>query len=1107
MPSLKQLKQFQSLMKKIGKENEIRAREQLPADDFSLPDHEPGPVSPRKARKTQPDADISVPAGASSAPPPPPLPEENEANKALLRGLGTADNEDDFPNNEKNGDKETDEDQKDAQGGGEAGGETSDTDDGSDNADSDFGFDFSDFLNSMPDDTENKAENDSDSDENQTEHEEAVSGKAAEEDAPHGIVQDELHTPESFDDEFNTPFEEQAADSLKGNPETPAEKADEKEKIEEDPGSGGDFDLDFSDLNIDLAASENDDIDPPEDELAPPENEDHDQKNILDDKFFTGMEDLEEEAADKAGQELQKTTQESPAQPPAGNGYIPPDLNVGVSEEEMNSLFSDIVHDEEIATEPEIQTLVQDNDIFEQEDEIKSEDDHRDSAFDHFDLGGGTSNLDNLPDIETLGIRLPDENAEAEMVPISEINLSEEDVQALLKTLAKYPLNIRIACEEAIGEDNFPPAQLKPLIELLIDGGSAQETARLLGKLLKKRVSVPKGFKTGEELEEERRSFNYIFIHRFLPVARLALILAVLALSIAYLSYQFIYRPLNAENLYEKGYELILSGEAPNYVRANQYFSDAFEIHKVKDWFYAYAERFRDERQYVYAEQKYDQLLRIYPHDKKGALDYAGMEGFYLQNYEKADKIIRQEILDYSVDDKDGLLALGDINLDWGETDSSRYEEARAAYARILSIYGYTDPVLERMLRYFILTDKLVDVLPLQKKFMADKKSKVSASTFAELGGYLLDKRFELPQGVPDENIARIEGIKDVLLRAEKTDPNLPEAHYQLARYYHFYDFPLEERIALENASSAFDQARLETRKRSGYRIDTQRRLSQLMLKEHEFISAENALVKGVNLYEDAVSRRLLTRNPEYGRLYADLGDIEYFAKTGDMKKAEQYYLDSEANGWIPPEIEYRLGAVYYRQSEFPKAFQRLFNVSKEIPPNRKLLNTLGLTSFLNSDFFASQAYYQRLLAMLHRDRDRIPLVLPDNVPEHRALLERIMIAENNMGVTLNALAKQTGKNSYRVSALAMFSEAARVWDALGRDQKTMIRPGRLDPALPGASLPYLNIRNTLYPTDSEQNQMFMRLDADVLEPSEWEERMASIYSYEQAKLREAAGS
>jgi hypothetical protein len=1081
MPSLAQLKQFQNLMGTVGKEDEFRAKNGLPSDDYTLPDREPAPLpaaaappppapEPPPAPPQEPPKPVTPPppskpvtppepaapktpaprpAASPPAPPKPVTPPEPAPPPELP---GTPDLE--AANDEGTG----------------------------------LDFDFGDFLNSKPDDTDALPPIDDDipfDDEipletppaagesespgltDDFDFSDLVLDGAPDTEAPVTTVSPEAAPagesapPDDgaagFDDSF---FDSFGDDAVGEAPVT-----------DTDPFAG----LDMTGLSPDAAAGLEDDID----ELK-------DKPYTTEDDEFLGNIKL-----DASDEEISSLFPDAPvAEEPSVTPRVTPSVTPMATPEAappdapLDAPFADP------AVEPVVTSLDSLDAAFDAAPvDAPADDTGGGDPFDSFDLGGEPpSPAENLPDIDDLNLNLP---KEGEVPAIEEVSLTEEELKALINTLATYPLNVRIACEETIAEQVIPPAQLSELVKLLIAGSSAHDAAKLLSKILKKTITVPKGYKTGEELEEEQASFAYIFIHKFLPFARIAFVVALLAASVVYLSWQFIYKPLAADSLYKRGYELILSGEPNNYTIANQYFNDAFGIHRVKDWFYKYAERFRDERQYLHAEDKYEMLLRVYPHDKKGALDYAAMEAYYLRNYEKADRIVRREILDYSIDDRDGLLALGDVNLAWGEIDKARYEEAREAYARHLAIYGFSDPVLERMMLYFIRTDKLVDVLPLQRHFMGSPKSKIGASSLAELGGYLLDKRFEVPNGVPDENVEHIEGIKDILLRAAKLDGTLPEPHYHLARYYEFYGDPVNERVTLEAASRAFDNAKLETPTRVRYRVDTQRKLAGLMMEAREFIPAENALVKGVNIYEDAVSRRVLARAPEYGRLYADLGDIEYFAKTGDMARAGRYYLDSEANGWMPPEIEYRLGAAWYRQGAFHNALERFFNVSKDIPFNRKLLNTLGVVSFVNSDYFASEAYYKRLLTMLRRDRDRLPIVLPDNVPEHRVLLERMMIAENNMGVTMNALAGRAGKPSYRSEALGMFSESARIWDALERDQKTMVRPGLTDPALPGASLPYLNIRQTLYPVSGESAQMFARIDADVLDPSVWEERMS----------------
>jgi tetratricopeptide (TPR) repeat protein len=677
---------------------------------------------------------------------------------------------------------------------------------------------------------------------------------------------------------------------------------------------------------------------------------------------------------------------------------------------------------------------------------------------------------------------------EAPVEEVEEIQLSSEELDSFQKTLTSYPLNLRIACEELIAEQAVAPDLMSKLIKLLIQGASAKETAALAGKILGRTISIPKGFekKTGAALEAEQASFAYIFVHNFLPVLRLFLIIALVGVSLSYLIYQFIYTPLRANSIYKIGYERIESGE---YARANERFREAFSIHPVKDWFYRYAEAFRDARQYINAEKKYDELLYYYPRDKKAVLDYAAMETYYRYNYKKADDLLRRNILDYSVYDKEALLALGDNNLAWGEIEKSRYEDAREAYALLLERYGWTDPVLERMMKYFIRTDNLKEVLPLQGYFMGSSKRKISPASLAELGGYLLDKRFEETPGVPSEYKEQVEGIRDILLAAIKANSSLPESFYHLARYYNYFGNFQDERLTLETAVKVFDNAPEESAHRVNYRIETQRRYAQILTNAREFFSAEAELIKGINLYKDALARQILTESSEFGKLYADLGDLAYFTQGGDMELALQYYLESEKLGWTPPEMLYRMGSAYYQQRQWGPALERFFTAAAALPLNRRILYALGNVSYMRGNYFAAQGYYSRLLNLLETERSRFPLLSPNDRPEHMELAERLMVSQNNLGVTLEALAERPENSNYRARALGLYAESARAWDALTRNPDTMIRmrpvPNLLAP--PNISQAYLNSMNTLHPEPDYEPQIFVRIDKDVMEPSPWE--------------------
>jgi hypothetical protein len=114
-------------------------------------------------------------------------------------------------------------------------------------------------------------------------------------------------------------------------------------------------------------------------------------------------------------------------------------------------------------------------------------------------------------------------------------------------------------------------------------------------------------------------------------------------------------------------------------------------------------------------------------------------------------------------------------------------------------------------------------------------------------------------------------------------------------------------------------------------------------------------------------------------------------------------------------------------------------------------------------------------------------MLLPNERDDHLELLERIMVAQNNLGVTLESLTESTGDNVYRSDALGLYAESARAWDVLSRNPQTMIRPQVEDIGTPRTNQASLNSRNALYPTPGYRPKIYTQIDKDVLEPSWWE--------------------
>ena len=157
--------------------------------------------------------------------------------------------------------------------------------------------------------------------------------------------------------------------------------------------------------------------------------------------------------------------------------------------------------------------------------------------------------------------------------------------------------------------------------------------------------------------------------------------------------------------------------ESENFPQSETKFSEATKYQLIKKWFFRYAHGYRNHKQFIRAEQMYKNILYCFNFDKTAGLEYAEMETKDLANYEKSEEILLR-------DDADGILMLGDNYLEWAdEKNPEKYDEALKRYAELVQLYGPTDKYMARMMRYYIRTDNLKEVLNLKERFFPRPKS------------------------------------------------------------------------------------------------------------------------------------------------------------------------------------------------------------------------------------------------------------------------------------------------------------------------------------------------------------------------------------------------
>ncbi len=640
-------------------------------------------------------------------------------------------------------------------------------------------------------------------------------------------------------------------------------------------------------------------------------------------------------------------------------------------------------------------------------------------------------------------------------------HLTDSEYELFKKNLQSYPLNLRLAIDKVVINDEFTDVAIMEVLFKVVKKVSARKLATHLEKMLNISINVPLNYerRTVEQYEAYKLSIEYQLKNRIIPGTIAALVLGSVMYILFYLSATFIYKPIRAEMLYNDGYALI---ENDLYAQSEIKFNEALSYKVKKRWFFRYAQAYRDKNQYERARNMYNQLVLRFDYDKTAALEYARMELDDLANYERAAEITRRYVLDHHINDEEAMLLLGDIYLDWatslphGQEREDRFEHARLQYATLMDLFGQSDLYLSRMLRYFIRTDNLREVLTLKSYFLSTPKVVLEAQDLVELGGYLLEKRYGyLP---PSDEYLRgsIEDLRKVLELAIEADETIPEAHYNFARYFVFTDNRAQAIVALNNAITNFELTEKQSHERMLKHVNSYRLLGEIYIAQEEYLLAEEDFGSGIRLFEQAEQTTGLIGNEDVGMLYSNMGDLDYFI-SGDLDVALENYLHALENYNDTPSIRYKIGYIQYDGENYSGALNSFVKTAEQNSNDRNLLLALGNVLEIRDDDAASVSHYERLLAILNADRDRYGILFPQVRSDHAVIVDLYLKVTNNLGVALAKLADRTGNTALQTEALGHFSESLRAWDSLTRNQETMVR-------LEGSNLAEQNIRYLLYP-------------------------------------------
>ena len=700
---------------------------------------------------------------------------------------------------------------------------------------------------------------------------------------------------------------------------------------------------------------------------------------------------------------------------------------------------------------------------------------------DEFGMENGDFEIPGFSDVDTVEvnkngkIKVPEaekkEQDEEDNNNLPPNTLSDEQYAKFIKNLSSYPLNVRIAVEELVVKNEFTDEAEFEIIKKVLKKVSARQLAAELEKMLDISIPVPRDFerRTAEEYEAYKQSFQYQLKNKIIPGAIVSVAAVIVCFFLFEFAKNFIYKPARASMLYKQGYALLESEDFP---QSETKFNEATKYSLQRKWFFNYARGYRNHKQYIRAEQMYKNILYCFNHDKTGGLEYAAMELNDLANYEKVENILLRQVLDFHVNDQDGILLLGDNYLEWAtEKDSSKFDDARRCYSDLIQLYGNNSSKMDlfssRMMRYFIRTDNLLEVLTLKERFYPRKKS-LSAEDWTDLSGYLLEKLYG-PLAPADEYLrSKIEDVKDMLVTAVKADSSNPVAHYNIAKYYINTNNSFYAKSSLNNAINAFEKTESHKRKDIYRFIDSYRLLGEEYTQEADYLKAMESYTSGISLFTNENIGRGLEGNSDIGKLYSDYGDIEYFV-AGNMDGALESYQDAIDNDYDRGEIRYKIGFIQYGKKNYSDAIGSFMKASEDFSDDPNLLLAMGNTLSLKNDNYVAQSYYQRLLNQLNAEKEQKGILFPQVRKDEAEVVDKFLKVSNNLGVTLYRLARRTGNSAMNAQAMVNFQNSLRAWDSMTRNQQSMTRLG-------GSNLAEQNIKYVIHPTPEYEPAIYTKI-------------------------------
>ena len=550
-------------------------------------------------------------------------------------------------------------------------------------------------------------------------------------------------------------------------------------------------------------------------------------------------------------------------------------------------------------------------------------------------------------------------------------NIDHDKVIDSIKNLS--PLT-RYHVLDAILNEKLDQASMRELLEALDSEKSNEDITELINRELG--LSIKEYGKSGIlELIPIPNSLK-----DYAHIIRVAAVFLILFVGIVLLSYQFVYKPIKANEYFKKGLADIYKG-AYNNAEINFAQGNKLKPKQIK-WFNRYGKAYIERERFDSALAKIEGALNIKPRD----FDSRVLFGYYYRS--KGEKQLSEEdyikgeelyndMLSYvskknqlkTVYDERGILMISRAkNL----SQTNYYDNAYNNYIQMINLFGDNVIARKRAMLIRIYQDNYKQVKALQEHINNLKSGYIDDDVYPKLARYLLNNN-------------DFYGSRTLLEKILKKYPSNLEAIIGYADYQaRLKHYEKARDILVNTALPMFENNPYRRGKEFVYNM-----LGQIYYNLGEFGNSINNFNAALEI------------NKTYPDANYNLANL-YFYQDKDYEKAKEHYQLAYDN--LPPELRgdkllYNLSWIYYLNNEFDRAFEGFNALFQKNPSNSVVSYALG-NSLLHLDRAnLANGFYRNALNQILSRREKLGR-LEMRTESDFFLLSYLASLYNNMGVS-----------------------------------------------------------------------------------------------------------